>query len=61
MQSHEYIPNEVEALEHALNMAKSGTFIVALSDVIDNALEIVQSYMERERTNQPNNAKKSHS
>jgi cyanophycin synthetase len=47
--SHEYIPKEVEALEHALSIAKPGTFITALSDVIDNAIDVVQSYLERER------------
>ncbi len=48
-QSYEYIPKEVEALKHAFSMAKPGTFITALSDVIDNAIEVVQSYMDKER------------
>lgn len=48
-QSYEYIPKEIEALEHALSLAKSGTFITALSDVIDNAIEVVQSYLDKER------------
>ncbi|MES2681595.1 MAG: cyanophycin synthetase [Bacteroidota bacterium] len=47
--SHEYIPKEVEALEHALSLAKPGTFITALSDVIDNAIDVVQSYLDKER------------
>jgi cyanophycin synthetase len=47
--SHEYIPKEVEALKHALSMARPGTFITALSDVIDNAIDVVQSYLEKER------------
>jgi cyanophycin synthetase len=47
--SHEYIPKEVEALEHALSIAKPGTYIIALSDVIDNAIEVVQSYLDKER------------
>lgn len=47
--SYEYIPKEVEALEHALSLAKPGTFITALSDVIDNAIEVVQSYLDKER------------
>ncbi|HOZ86365.1 MAG TPA: cyanophycin synthetase [Bacteroidia bacterium] len=47
--SHEYIPKEVEALEHALSLAKPGTFITALSDVIDNAIEVVQTYLDKER------------
>lgn len=50
-QSYEYIPKEVEALKHALSMAKPGTFITALSDVIDNAIEVVQSYLDKEREN----------
>ncbi len=48
-QSYEYIPKEVEALNHAFSLAKKGTFITALSDVIDNAIEVVQSYLDRER------------
>jgi cyanophycin synthetase len=47
--SYEYIPKEIEALKHALNMAKPKTYVVALSDVIDNAIEIVQSYLDKER------------
>ncbi len=47
--SYEYIPKEVEALEHALSLAKPGTFVTALSDVIDNAIEVVQSYLDKER------------
>ena len=48
-QSYEYIPVEVEALNHAFSLAKKGTFITALSDVIDNAIEVVQTYMDAER------------
>lgn len=48
-QSYEYIPKEVEALKHALSLAKPGTFITALSDVIDNAIDVVQSYLDKER------------
>jgi cyanophycin synthetase len=48
-QSYEYIPKEMEALKHALSLAKKGTFITALSDVIDNAIEVVQSYLDIER------------
>jgi cyanophycin synthetase len=48
-QSYEYIPKEMEALKHALSLAKKGTFITALSDVIDNAIEVVQSYLDVER------------
>ncbi len=48
-QSYEYIPKEVEALKHAFSLAKPSTFITALSDVIDNAIEVVQSYLDKER------------
>lgn len=47
--SYEYIPKEVEALKHAFTLAKPGSFICALSDVIDNAIEVVQSYLDKER------------
>lgn len=48
-QSYEYIPKEVEALNHAFSIAKPGTFICALSDVIDNAIDVVHSYLDKER------------
>jgi cyanophycin synthetase len=44
----EVVPKEVEALKHAMNMAQPGTFITALSDVIDNAIQVVQSYLDKE-------------
>ena len=47
--SFEYIPKEVDALNHAMSMAKPGTFITALSDVIDNAIDLVQSCLDKER------------
>jgi cyanophycin synthetase len=47
--SYEYIPKEVEALHHAFTLAQPGAFIVALSDVIDNAIELVQDYQNKER------------
>lgn len=48
-QSYEYVPKEIEALKHALSLAKPGSFITALSDVIDNAIQLVQSYQDKER------------
>jgi cyanophycin synthetase len=45
----EVIPKEIDAIKHAMSLAKPGTFIVALSDVIDNAIETVQNYQEQER------------
>src|ERR1017187_723568 len=47
-QSYEYIPKEIEALKHAFTIAKPGTFITALSDVIDNAIDVVETYLEEE-------------
>lgn len=45
----EVIPKEIDAIKHAMSLAKPGTFITALSDVIDNAIETVQNYQEQER------------
>ncbi|MES2567257.1 MAG: cyanophycin synthetase [Bacteroidota bacterium] len=47
--SYEYVPKEIEALNHAFSIAKPGSYIVALSDVIDNAIEVVNSYLDKER------------
>ncbi len=46
--TYEIIPKEVEAIKHAISTAQAGTFITALSDVITNAIEIVQSYLDKE-------------
>ena len=46
--THEIIPKEVEALKHAMNSAQDGSFITALSDVVTNAIEIVQEYLDKE-------------
>ena len=46
--TYEIIPKEIEAIKHAINNAKDGTFITALSDVVTNAIEIVQSYLDKE-------------
>ena len=46
--SYECIPKEIEALKHAMSMAEDGTFITALSDVVTNAIELVQEYQTRE-------------
>lgn len=54
--SYECIPKEIEALKHAMGMAEEGTFITALSDVVDNAIDLVQDYQHREsqEENNPN-------
>jgi cyanophycin synthetase len=44
----EIIKKEVEAIEHAIKNAEEGSFITALSDVVTNAIEIVQEYLDKE-------------
>ncbi|MNX59616.1 Cyanophycin synthetase [compost metagenome] len=46
--TYEIIPKETEAIKHAINSADEGTFITALSDVVTNAIEIVQQYLDKE-------------
>jgi cyanophycin synthetase len=46
--TYEVVTLETEAIRHAISLAQDGTFIVALSDVIDNAIDIVQSYLDSE-------------
>ena len=46
--THEIISKEVEAIKHAINSAEEGSFITALSDVVTNAIEIVQEYLDKE-------------
>ncbi len=46
--TYEIINKEVEAIKHAINIADEGTFITALSDVVTNAIEIVQEYLDKE-------------
>ena len=46
--THEIIPKEVEAIRHAISTAQEGTFITALSDVVTNAINIVQEYLDKE-------------
>ena len=46
--TYEVVSLEVEAIKHAISLAKEGTYIVALSDVIDNAIDIVQRYLDAE-------------
>ncbi len=49
--THEIITKEVEAIKHAINSAEEGSFITALSDVVTNAIEIVQEYLDKENEN----------
>ncbi len=46
--THEIISKETDAIKHAISIAKDGTFITALSDVITNAIEIVQQHLDKE-------------
>ncbi len=46
--THEIISKEVEAIKHAINNAEEGSFITALSDVVSNAINIVQEYLDKE-------------
>ncbi len=47
--SYDYVPKEIDALYHALSLAKPGSFITALSDVVDNAIDIVKEFLSREK------------
>lgn len=44
----EIIKREVEAIKHAISNAEDGSFITALSDVVTNAIGIVQEYLDKE-------------
>jgi len=46
--TYEIIPKETEAIKHAIDTALEGTFITALSDVVTNAIDIVQQYLDKE-------------
>ncbi|OYQ45122.1 cyanophycin synthetase [Flavobacterium aurantiibacter] len=46
--TYELIDKEVEAIKHAINSAAEGSFITALSDVVTNAIDIVQQYLDKE-------------
>ncbi|MDQ3110144.1 MAG: cyanophycin synthetase [Bacteroidota bacterium] len=46
--TYEIIPKETDAIKHAINIAKDGSFITALSDVITNAIDIVQQHLDKE-------------
>jgi cyanophycin synthetase len=46
--TYEIIPKETEAIRHAIRFAEEGSFITCLSDVVTNAIEIVQEYLDKE-------------
>ena len=47
--SYEIADSKMDVIRQAIRMAKPGTFIVALSDVVDNAIDVVHNFQERER------------
>lgn len=46
--TYEAISKETEAVKHVMETAEEGSFITALSDVVTNAIEIVQEYLDKE-------------
>ena len=46
--TYEIIPLETEAIKHAIDHAEDGSYITALSDVVTNAIKIVQEYLDKE-------------
>ena len=46
--TYEIVPKEKDAIKHAISLAKEGSFITALSDVITNAIEVVQEHLDKE-------------
>ena len=46
--TYEMIPKETDAIKHAINNAREGSYITALSDVVANAIDIVQKYLDKE-------------
>lgn len=46
--TYEMIPLETDAIKHAIDNAQEGSYITALSDVVANAIDIVQGYLDRE-------------
>jgi cyanophycin synthetase len=50
--TYEIIPLETEAIKHAIDTVLDGSFIIALSDVVANAIEIVQDYLDKENEEQ---------
>ncbi|MVN21360.1 cyanophycin synthetase [Mucilaginibacter arboris] len=47
--TYEMADKEMDVIQHAIRIAKPGAFIVALSDVVDNAIDVVHRYQEKER------------
>ncbi len=47
--TYEIADKGLDVFQHAIRMAKPGAFIVALSDVVDNAIDVVHRFQEKER------------
>jgi cyanophycin synthetase len=47
--SYEIIGSDTDPIAYAISLAKPGAFITTLSDAVDNAVEIVQNFQEKER------------
>ncbi len=45
----EMLDGKTDAIKYAISLAKPGAFVTTLSDAVDDAVEIVQSYVEKER------------
>jgi cyanophycin synthetase len=46
---YEVLSSETDPIARAISLAKPGAFVTTLSDAVDNAVEIVQNFQERER------------
>ncbi|MBK9271210.1 MAG: hypothetical protein IPM48_06405 [Saprospiraceae bacterium] len=49
--SYEFIEDEIEPLAYAISKAQDGAFITALSDVLDNPIQLIKSYQENSTLN----------
>ncbi len=48
----ELMDSKTDAIQYAINLAKPGAFVTTLSDAVDDAVDIVQTYVEKERSGQ---------
>jgi cyanophycin synthetase len=44
--SYEFLPDHIEPLQYAIKLAKKDSFITALSDVLNNPIELIKQYQE---------------
>jgi len=49
--SYEVLGSDTDPIAYAISLAQPGAFITTLSDAVDNAVEIVQNFQEKERLN----------